>query len=108
MRAIFNIHSNQLAKIFGWRAREIYVHGKREATLFEVLEATTMACGGTLYSYIIEDGLIKNEWQLYVNGNIISGPSCLKTILKDSTQIHLIDNPKLRTTGRPHQQNSTM
>ncbi|MBN1626101.1 MAG: hypothetical protein JW944_06205 [Deltaproteobacteria bacterium] len=93
MRVIFNIHSDTAAKAAGWRAMEIHIKDKREATLNQILKATPLAGNKTMYNYIIKDDLIMNDWLLYVNGITISGPSCLKIILKDNTQIHLMDTP---------------
>jgi len=95
VRAIFNIHSDTAAKAAGWRAMEVHKKDKSEATLAEILKATPLAGNKTMYNYIIKDDLIMNDWLLYVNGTAISGPSCLKTILKDNTQIHLMDNPHI-------------
>lgn len=92
MRVIFNIHSDNAAAAAGWRAREIHINDKHEATLEEALKAAPLADDRAVYNYIIEDELIKNDFLLYVNGNMVSGPECLKTIMKDNTQIHLMDN----------------
>jgi len=92
MRAIFNIHSNRAAKAAGWRAKEIFIKGKREATLDEILKATPLADSGNMHGYIIQDDLILDDWRLYVNGITVSGPLCIQTSLKDNTQIHLTDN----------------
>lgn len=97
MRAIFNIHSNVAARAAGWRAIEVYVKDKREATLDEVLNATILADGRSMCDYLIEKGGIKNDWSLYVNGISLSGPSCLTTVLKDNTQIHLMDSPHVKS-----------
>jgi hypothetical protein len=93
MRAIFNIHSDSAAKTAGWRAREIHIYDIREATLEDILKATPLADGLSVYDYIIEKDGLKSLWLLYVNGIKFSGPSFLKTSVKDSTQIHLMDNP---------------
>jgi hypothetical protein len=92
MRIILNIHSNRAAKAAGWRAREVHLNDKREATLYEVLKAVALADGLSLYDYIIEKGILNNGWLMYVNGVSVSGPSCLKTGIKDNTQLHLLDN----------------
>jgi hypothetical protein len=105
MRVIFNIPSNRAAGAAGWRAREVNVNRKHNATLDEVLKAVTLA-DGSMNNYIIEKDLLKNDWLLYVNGISIHGPSCLKTSLKDNTQIHLMDNPG--ATERCPFQNITM
>lgn len=94
MRVIFNIHSNRAAGDAGWRAREVHIGDKSETTLAEVLKTTTLADGSSIYYYLIEKDLLKNDWLLYVNGMRISRHSSLKIILKDNTQIHLMDNPE--------------
>jgi len=82
------------ARAAGWRAKEIHIKDKREATLGDILKATPLADNGNMYNYIIKNGRIRNDWVLYVNGISIYGPSCLKTNIKDNTQIHLMDNPQ--------------
>jgi hypothetical protein len=96
MRVIFNIHSIPAAKVAGWRAREIHIKDKREATLDDILKTTPLAGNGTMYNYIIENELIRNDWILYVNGISISGHSGLRTDVRDNTQIHLTDNPRIK------------
>ena len=93
MRIIFNIHSNRATKAARWTVREVYVNDKHEATLDKVLKAIALVDGSTMYKYIIKKCLLKDDWLSYANSISLSGPSCLKTSLKDNTQIYLMDNP---------------
>jgi hypothetical protein len=98
MRVIVNIQSIQAARAFGWRAREIHVNSKNETELDEALKAATLEDGSTMHDYIIEGDRLRNEWVLYLNGMKMTGILNLKTIIKDSSQIHLLAEPHAKHT----------
>lgn len=93
MRIIFNIHSSRIARFSGWRARAVNVNDKSEARLDEALRATLLEDGSSIYSHIIGEGCIRDEWILIVNGITVTDKSSLKMSIKDNVQIHLLSNP---------------
>jgi hypothetical protein len=92
MRVIVNIHSDRAAAFAGWRAREFHVNDKKEADLDEILKAVVMPGGSLLKDYIMKDDSLMKYWILYVNGVRMKGALDIKLRVKDSTQIHLMDN----------------
>ena len=89
MRVIFNIHSNEAARVAGWRAKEVKVNDKRKAHLEQVLKAVSLADGDSMYDFIIEKGRLSDKWLLHVNGINVSKSTNLKTEVRDNVQIHL-------------------
>ena len=93
MRAIVNITSSRAAQAAGWRAKEVKVNEKNEATLVEVLKATTLKDGSNMFDLTAEKESLKSDWALYVDGFLLPGSSSVKRNIKDSVQIHVWDYP---------------
>jgi len=93
MRAIVNITSTRAGEAAGWRARQVKVNDKNEATLAEVLKATTLKDGSSMFDLIADKDNLKSDWALYVDGFLLPGSSSIKSTIKDSVQIHVWDYP---------------
>ena len=92
MRVIVNIPSNSIAEAAGWRAKEVYVSDKSEANLEEVLKAVILLNGSSIYNSIyIEETFKKSNLLLFVNGVRMPETPDMNTIVRDNTQIHLMD-----------------
>jgi len=90
MRVIVNLESDRLAKAAGWRAKAIVLNEKKEALLTEALKAVTLS-QGSLYDFISLQGILRNEFVLYVNGKQVKGGSGLNIPVKDNTQVHIYE-----------------
>jgi len=93
MRAIVNITSGRAGEAAGWRAKEVKVNENSEATLAEVLKATTLKNGSSMFDLIADKESLKSDWALYVDGSLLPGSSSIKRNIKDSVQIHVWDYP---------------
>ena len=93
MRAIVNITSGRAGEAAGWRARAVKVNDKNEATLAEVLKATKLKDGSSMFALIADKENLKSDWALYVDGFLLTGSASIKRKIKDSVQIHVWDYP---------------
>ena len=93
MRAIVNITSARAGEAAGWRAKEVEVNEKNKATLAEVLKATILKDGSSMFDLIADKENLKSDWALYVDGFLLPGSSSIKKSIKDSVQIHVWDYP---------------
>ena len=64
---------------------------KKETILKEVLKAIILKNKISLYDMIIEKDLIKEDYNLFVNGILMPDKFGLETKVKDNVQIHLMD-----------------
>ena len=93
MRAIVNITSARAGQAAGWRAKEVKVNDKNEASLAEVLKATALKDGSSMFDLIADKENLKSDWALYVDGFLLTGSASIKRAIKDSVQIHVWDYP---------------
>jgi hypothetical protein len=73
MRAIINITSGRAAKAAGWRAKDVKVNDKSEAILIDVLKATPLKDGSSMFDLIAEKEKLKSDWALFVDGFPLEG-----------------------------------
>jgi hypothetical protein len=93
MRAIVNITSGRAAEAAGWRAKDVKVNDKSEAILIDVLKATPLKDGSSMFDLIAEKEKLKSDWALFVDGFPLEGNSNIKRPIKDNVQIHVWDYP---------------
>ena len=95
MRAIVNITSGRAANAAGWRAKDVKVNDKNEAILTDVLKATPLKDGSSMFDLIADEKHLKDDWALYVDGSLLEGGASIDNPVKDSVQIHVWDFPFL-------------
>ena len=93
MRVIVNITSGRAAQATGWRAKDVKVNDASEASLIDVLKATPLSDGSSMFDLIADKENLKDDWALYVNGGLMEGGSSINIPIKDSVQIHVWDYP---------------
>ncbi len=93
MRAIVNITSGRAAKAAGWLARDVRVNNESVAPIKDVLKATPLADGSSMFDLIASNDNLKDDWALYVDGALMEGGSDITVPIKDSVQIHVWDYP---------------
>lgn len=90
MRVIVNIHTRNLIKIAGWRAKAVQINNGSESNIKEVLDTVVMGNGTALSEILIENNKIKSNFILFVNGVQMPDTPDFNTTVKDNVQIHVM------------------
>lgn len=90
MRVIVNIHTQNLIKIAGWRAKAVQINNRNESNIKEVLDTVVIGNGTALSEILIEHHKIKRNFILFVNGVQVPDTPDFNTTVKDNVQIHVI------------------
>jgi hypothetical protein len=91
MRVIVNIHSRNIIKLSGWRAKAVQINNYSESNLKEVLDNVIIVKDKTLYNILIEKSTINENYILFVNGSLMPDTPDFKLTIRDNVQIHIMD-----------------